>query len=67
VTLATYVANRPVEGEVVTVLDSTHEARVLKLIATDETGKNRPTQQTGLPTSPSLKSAVADASPSVKP
>jgi hypothetical protein len=55
VTLSTYAANRPVEGEVVTVLDSTHEARGLKLIstysralkkdtiheliATDETGK----------------------------
>ncbi|MEI6193563.1 MAG: hypothetical protein WCS42_04445 [Verrucomicrobiota bacterium] len=55
VTLATYAANRPVEGAVVTVLDSTHEARGLKLIstysralrknsiheliATDETGK----------------------------
>ncbi len=54
VTPATYAANRPVEGEVVTVLDSTHEARGLKLlptysralkkdsihelIATDETG-----------------------------
>ena len=34
VTLATYAANRPVEGEVVTLLDSTHEARGLKLIAT---------------------------------
>jgi hypothetical protein len=71
VTLATYAANRPVEGEVVTVLDSTHETRGLKLIATysralrrhsiheliatDETGKARATQQTGLPTSPSLK------------
>jgi hypothetical protein len=55
VTLSTYAANRPVEGEAVTVLDSTHEARGLKLIptysralrknsiheliATDETGK----------------------------
>ena len=55
VTLATYAANRPVKGAVVTVLDSTHEARGLKLIstysralpknsiheiiATDETGK----------------------------
>jgi hypothetical protein len=55
VTLSTYAANRPVKGEVVTVLDSTHEARGLKLIstysralkknsiheliATDETGK----------------------------
>lgn len=55
VTLSTYAANRPVEGEVVTVLDSTHEERGLKLIptysralkknsiheliATDETGK----------------------------
>jgi len=55
VTLATYAANRPVEGEAVTVLDSTHESRGLKLIstysralqknsiheliATDETGK----------------------------
>lgn len=55
VTLATYAESRPVEGEVVTVLDSTHEARGLKLmptfsralpkasihelIATDETGK----------------------------
>src|ERR1017187_145167 len=34
VTLATYAANRPVEGEVVTVLASTHEARGLKLIPT---------------------------------
>ena len=34
VTLATYAANRSVEGEVVTVLDSTHEARGLKLIST---------------------------------
>lgn len=34
VTLSTYAANRPVEGEVVTVLDSTHEARGLKLIPT---------------------------------
>jgi Family of unknown function (DUF6917) len=34
VTLATYAANRPVEGKVVTVLDSTHEARGLKLIST---------------------------------
>jgi Family of unknown function (DUF6917) len=56
VTLATYAANRSVLGEVVTVLDSTHEARALKLIstysralrknsiheliATDETAKN---------------------------
>ena len=55
VSLATYAANRPVTGEAVTVLDSTHEARGLKLIptysralpknsiheliATDETGK----------------------------
>jgi hypothetical protein len=55
VTLSTYAANRPVGGAVVTVLDSTHEARGLKLIptysralkknsiheliATDETGK----------------------------
>ena len=55
VTLATYTANRPVKGEAVTVLDSTHEQRELKLIstysralpknsiheliATDETGK----------------------------
>ena len=55
VTLATYAANRPVAGDIVTVLDSTHEARGLKLIstysralpknsiheliATDETGK----------------------------
>ena len=55
VTLSTYAANRPIKGEVVTVLDSTHEARGLKLIstysralkknsiheliATDETGK----------------------------
>ena len=55
VTLSTYAANRPVKGEVVTVLDSTHEERGLKLIstysralkknsiheliATDETGK----------------------------
>jgi hypothetical protein len=34
VTLSTYAANRPVEGEVVTVLDSTHEERGLKLIST---------------------------------
>lgn len=34
VNLATYAANRPVEGQVVTVLDSTHEARELKLIST---------------------------------
>ena len=34
VTLATYADNRPVEGKVVTVLDSTHEARGLKLIST---------------------------------
>ena len=34
VTLSTYAANRPVEGEVVTVLDSTHEARGLKLMPT---------------------------------
>ena len=34
VTLATYAANRPVTGAVVTVLDSTHEARGLKLIST---------------------------------
>jgi hypothetical protein len=34
VTLATYAANRPVQGTVVTVLDSTHEARGLKLIPT---------------------------------
>lgn len=34
VTLATYAANRPVEGEVVTVLDSMHEARGLKLLPT---------------------------------
>lgn len=56
VTLATYAANRPVTGTVVTVLDSSHEARGLKLlptfsralpknsihelIATDETDKN---------------------------
>jgi hypothetical protein len=34
VTLATYAANRPVQGAVVTVLDSQHEARGLKLIST---------------------------------
>ncbi len=34
VTLATYAANRPVEGEVVTVLDSTHESRGLQLMST---------------------------------
>src|SRR5580698_5534196 len=55
VTLSTYAANRPDQAEVVTVLDSTHEERGLKLIstysralkknsiheliATDETGK----------------------------
>ena len=32
--MSTYAANRPVKGEVVTVLDSTHEARGLKLIST---------------------------------
>jgi hypothetical protein len=55
VTLATYAANRPVAGSVITVLNSKHEARGLKLmptysralrknsihelIATDEPGK----------------------------
>ncbi len=34
VSLATYAANRPVTGQVVTLLDSTHEARGLKLIPT---------------------------------
>jgi hypothetical protein len=34
VTLANYAENRPVEGEVVTVLASSHEARGLKLIPT---------------------------------
>ena len=34
VTLSTYAANRPVDGTVVTVLDSTHEKRGLKLIST---------------------------------
>jgi hypothetical protein len=34
VTLSTYAANRPVAGTVVTVLDSTHERRGLKLIST---------------------------------
>jgi hypothetical protein len=34
VTLAAYAANRPVTGAAVTVLDSTHEARGLKLIST---------------------------------
>lgn len=34
VTLATYAANRAVEGRVVTVLDATHEARGLNLIPT---------------------------------
>ena len=34
VTLATYAANRPVQGGVVTVLDSAHEARGLRLIPT---------------------------------
>ena len=34
VTLATYAANRPVKGSVVTVLDSQHAARGLKLIST---------------------------------
>ena len=34
VTLSTYAANRPVKGDVVTVLDSTHEERGLKLIST---------------------------------
>jgi hypothetical protein len=55
VSLGTYAANRPVNGTVITTLDSAHEARGLKLIptysralrknsiheliATDETGK----------------------------
>ena len=55
VSLATYATNRPVKGAVITVLDSAHETRGLKLIptysralpknsiheliATDETGK----------------------------
>ncbi len=34
VTLAAYAGNRPVTGQVVTVLDSTHEKRGLKLIPT---------------------------------
>ncbi len=34
VTLATYAANRPVAGAVVTVLNSTHETRGLQLIST---------------------------------
>lgn len=34
VTLSTYAANRPAAGGAVTVLDSTHEARGLKLIST---------------------------------
>lgn len=34
VTLATYAANRPVQGAAVTVLDSEHEARGLKLMST---------------------------------
>jgi len=34
VTLATYAANRPVTGAIVTVLDSSHESRGLKLIPT---------------------------------
>jgi uncharacterized protein YuzE len=34
VTLSTYAANRPVKGGVITVLDSTHDTRGLKLIAT---------------------------------
>lgn len=34
VTLSTYADNRPVKGGVVTVLDSSHEARGLKLIPT---------------------------------
>jgi uncharacterized protein YuzE len=34
VSLATYAANRPVKGKVVTVLNSTHEQRGLKLIPT---------------------------------
>jgi uncharacterized protein YuzE len=34
VTLATYAANRPVQGAVITVLDSKHESRGLKLIST---------------------------------
>ena len=34
VTLSTYAANRPVKGGVITVLDSSHEARGLKLIPT---------------------------------
>ena len=34
VSLATYAANRPVKGEAITVLNSTHEQRGLKLIPT---------------------------------
>ena len=34
VSLATYAANRPVTGEAITILDSTHAARGLKLIPT---------------------------------
>ncbi len=34
VTLSTYAANRPVKGAVITVLNSSHESRGLKLIAT---------------------------------
>ena len=34
VTLSTYADNRPVKGGVVTVLDSSHEARGLQLIST---------------------------------
>ena len=34
VSLATYAANRPVKGAVITVLNSTHEQRGLKLIPT---------------------------------
>ena len=34
VSLATYAANRPVQGAVITVLDATHEQRGLKLIST---------------------------------
>lgn len=34
VTPATYAANRPVEGQIVTVLDSMHEARGLRLLPT---------------------------------
>jgi len=75
VTLANYAANRPVDGEVVAVLASSHEARGLtlistytralrrnsihELIATDEPRRRQATRSIGLPTLPSSRSAEA--------